>query len=338
MKIYCDESGYTGADLLEKNQPYFVFSGVTLGADDIQNIKELIYSNYPVQGEVKGRNLIQNDKGKNAIRLLFESYSKNAKIIYHDKKFALACKIFEYGIEPNLKSNYLAYESGFHKYIANGLYAYFNLSLDNAEHIFKAFLDTLRGDSKISLFDIDHLDSHFLIWWIFEIIKFDPQKFYNEINEDGKVSPLLLDLTTTSLLGILSEYGKTELEIEVYCDASNIYKNNSILELLNKIGSRGERKSFLGDLIGYKLKEDINIVKSKQDFGIQIADLFASTTAYCLNNKESEFSKEILAIVVKDCICNPSYCIVPDIIPDYLEDKINFYHNFMHLIWTKQRE
>lgn len=54
MTIYCDKSGYTGADLLEKNQPHFVFSGVSLTEDLKQEIKDLIHSNYRVQGEIKG--------------------------------------------------------------------------------------------------------------------------------------------------------------------------------------------------------------------------------------------------------------------------------------------
>src|ERR1035437_2023943 len=136
MTIYCDESGYTGADLLEVNQPYFVFSGVVLSEQNILDIERTIRSNYLVQGEIKGRNIIQSKKGQDTILKVFNEYSENCKVVFHEKKYALAAKIFEYAIEPNLISNQLAYETGFHKYISTGLYAYFVNSKYDAENIF----------------------------------------------------------------------------------------------------------------------------------------------------------------------------------------------------------
>ena len=49
MKIYCDESGYTGADLLEVAQPYFVYSGVKLDDKTTKEIKDYVYKNYNIQ-------------------------------------------------------------------------------------------------------------------------------------------------------------------------------------------------------------------------------------------------------------------------------------------------
>ena len=34
MPIYCDEAGYTGVNLLEENQPIFVYSGLNIDADE----------------------------------------------------------------------------------------------------------------------------------------------------------------------------------------------------------------------------------------------------------------------------------------------------------------
>ncbi len=33
MRIYCDESGYTGYNLPEENQPYFVYSALNIEED-----------------------------------------------------------------------------------------------------------------------------------------------------------------------------------------------------------------------------------------------------------------------------------------------------------------
>lgn len=338
MTIYCDESGYTGADLLEKNQPYFVFSGVSLTEDLKNEIKDLIHFNYRVQGEIKGKNLVQNDLGQKALLKVFNQYSSNARIIYHDKKYALAAKIFEYAIEPNLVSNHLAYSTGFHKFVSTGLYAYFVTSTDNAEHIFQSFLDSIRGEWKNSIFDIEHTDKEFLIWWLFEIVKFDPQVFYDEITDTGKISPWILDLTSTSLLGILNEYGRGDKEFKVVCDNSNLYKDNDVIKSLNHIGRHGKKAKFLNEYIGYKLKEDIVTVNSKKELGLQIADIFATSVGYSLRNRETDFSKEILSLVHKNCLCNPTYCIMPDFKSEWTDEQADFFYKFMHLIWARQRE
>jgi hypothetical protein len=336
MTIYCDESGYTGADLLEKNQPHFVFSGVQLSDKDVSNIDYLIRSKYPVQGEIKGRNIIQNRKGQNAVLELFNEYADKAKIVYHDKKYALAAKIFEYAIEPNLISNSLAYKTGFHKYIATGLYIYFMVSEEDAENIFSTFLKALRGDKSVSIFDINHTKQNYLVWWLFEIVKHDPSVFYNEIS--GKISPWILELTSTSLLGILSDYGRNGKELTVICDNSNLYKNNHTIDTINHIGKNGKRIPFLGEPIGYKLKENIKTVNSKNSVGLQIADIFATSVSYSLKNNQTAFSKEILKIVHEKCLCNPTYCIMPDYITEVEEEKVTFFHKFMELIWKEQRE
>lgn len=338
MTIYCDESGYSGVNLLEKNQPYFVFSGVCLTEDLQQEIAELIHSKYKVQGEIKGKNLVQNDLGQKALLKVFQQFNSHAKIIYHDKKYALAAKIFENAIEPNLVSNSLAYTTGFHKFISIGLYSYFLTSTDNAEHIFQSFMDSIRGENKNSIFDIEHTDKEFLIWWLFEIVKFDPQVFHDEITQARKVSPWILEITSTSLLGILNDYGRSEKEFKVICDNSNLYKDNGVIKSLNHIGRYGKRAKFLDEYIGYKLKEDILILNSKNELGLQIADIFATSVGYSLRNRETDFSKEILDIVLKNCLCKPTYCIMPDFHPEWTREQANFFYNFMHLIWARQRE
>ncbi|QMW03176.1 DUF3800 domain-containing protein [Spirosoma foliorum] len=111
MKIFCDESGYTGADLLERAQPYFVYSGIKLDDKATGEIKNYIYSNYNIQNsEIKGKLIVNNQKGREVISHIFKRYGKFARIVFHDKKYALAAKIIEYGIEPYLTSSEIFYK------------------------------------------------------------------------------------------------------------------------------------------------------------------------------------------------------------------------------------
>jgi hypothetical protein len=109
MNVYFDESGYTGGDLLEKAQPYFTYSALRISNKKLQEIKEFIYKNYKVQGEeIKGKYLVNSSKGQKLLLTVFENYSSYVRIVFHDKKFALACKIVEYGIKnklPNILVN-----------------------------------------------------------------------------------------------------------------------------------------------------------------------------------------------------------------------------------------
>ncbi|MBI2274722.1 MAG: DUF3800 domain-containing protein [Bacteroidetes bacterium] len=338
MVIYCDESGFSGPNLLVADQPFFVYAGVSLDDELVKEMLDYVKANYPVQKEIKGRNLVQNDKGQKVISEIFRRYNSRAKIVYHDKKYALAAKIFEYAIEPNMVSNQMAYETGFNRFIATGLYAYFVTATDDAEHIFRSFMDTVRGDSKTALFEINHHEKNYLLWWLFEIVKYDPKTLFNEIGTDGKIDPWILDLTTTSLMGILNEYGKHHDEFTVVCDDCNLLKESDVVQGLNQIGSHGYRAEFLGATMGYKLKQDIILKNSKKDPGLQVADLFATGVGFSLRNAETDFAKEILGIVNSNCLCDPSFCILPNLKAGWDQEKVAFYHKFMHLIWVMQRE
>jgi len=339
MKIYCDESGYTGSDLLEKNQPYFVYSAVNFSEKQLTEIKEYIYKNYNVQNnEIKGKLLVNNTKGQKVIKEIFKKYSKNARIVYHDKKYALSAKIVEYGIEPYLRSNFQFYKSNLNDFIATGLYASFILKEDSAEKLFQDFLLILRGKKEIdSNLLISLKNDNPLFEWLLEIITTKPSIILDEIQiADSEIDKWILDLTMTSLLGLLSDWSKNGAELDVVCDNSKVFINNPIFEIINKMGLIGNRKKILETPLGFKLKNIITIDDSKDNFGIQMADLFSSTIYYCLNNRETEFSKFILDIFVKDCLCTPaSFCVLPKLTGSEKEfpHKKEYYYEFMNMIY-----
>lgn len=338
ITIYCDESGFTGANLLESNQPYFVYCGIKLTEEEKIEINSYIRDRHVVQSkELKCTSLLKTDNGKKLILEIFKKYSKHARIIYCDKKYTLACKIFEYAIEPNLKSNYSAYSSGFHVYISNCLYRYFVEQGEDAEQLFRKFLNTLRGEKKESIFDFEHNDINSpVLEWVFDIVKYNPEVFYNEITTEGKIDGWILDLTSTCLWGILSDWGKND-PLRVICDNSNVFKDNFLLETLNKMGEVGNRTEILDITVGFKLEENIITKDSKLDVGIQVADIFSSTVSYALRNKGDKFSKEILKIMFKNCLCHPAtFCVTPDLI-EPTKKQLEFYSEFMKDIYIHQR-
>jgi len=315
MIIYCDESGYSGDNLLEAEQPFFVYSDVYLSDNEINEIHSIIQKNYHVQSnELKGKDLVKTGRGKNIIKEIFFRYSKSARIIYVNKKYALAAKIFEYAIEPLLSGNSKYYGMGFHKFISIYLYTYLSTKKQEAEDLFVNFLGILRGKKIEELFSINpNVMPDYVCKMILEIAAKNAKAIYEEITTGGEIDKWILDLTMTSLMGILTEWNKSKTPLKVVCDESNLFLNNPIFERLNEIGLNDSSAMFLGTKIGFHLTEPIILEASKSSLGIQIADIFSSTVNYSLKNPHLDFSKYILARVHNNSLCSPNtWCIVPD--------------------------
>ncbi len=341
MKIYCDESGYTGADLLEAGQPYFVYCGVSTDKNTEKEILNFIYDNYPIQNnEIKGKLLVNNSKGRQVISHIFKKYSKHARIVFHDKKYALAAKIVEYGVEPYLSSNQLFYESQLNQFLATGLYASFISNDKSAESLFQEFLIIARGKKQFAKSDLHSMSKgNAIVDWVIAIINHNPNIFLKEIKTtSGSPEKWILDLTMTSLLGILTDWSKDGSALEVMCDNSKVFIDNPLVDTFNQMGLVGSKADFLGVKLGFNLVGDIKNGDSATNAGLQIADLFSSTVFYCLKNKGTDFSNEIMKLVLKNCTCKPaSFCVMPYLKFDakaFKKDK-NYYFRLMQIIYIE---
>jgi len=66
--IYCDESGFTGNDLSNVDQPHFVYAAVAITPEEADEIKDRVIREYRVNGsELKGKNLVKYAKGRRAV-------------------------------------------------------------------------------------------------------------------------------------------------------------------------------------------------------------------------------------------------------------------------------
>lgn len=342
MNIYCDEAGYTGRNLLSNDQLYFVYSALHLDETEIKSIKQIIDIKYPLQGgEIKGSKMVRSYKGQEAILLIFKNFSKKARIVFHDKKYALAGKIVEYCVEPFLVSNSHFYESKLNIFIASKLYSAFMEKNASAESMFYDFEQIIKGKLKIEESILGSLVAdHEIVEWILKIVNSEKEKLKDELkSENNKVDKWLMELTTTSLLALLSEWYKSKKDLKVFCDNSMIFLNNPVFEGLKNIGLNGKRISIFNSEIGFKLDGDILHVDSKENLGIQIADLFSSTVYYCLNASEkTDFTKTILNLVYLNSICTPeTSCIIPeDLTKGEFQINKDYYFQFMEYIQRKR--
>lgn len=147
QKIYFDESGFTGNNLLHPHQNYFAYGSVATDDIEAQEFVTELIKKYGIQGgELKGSRLVQFNKGRKAVDEIFTHFEGRIKLSISEKKFALACKFFEYIFEPCISDiNSLFYGIGFHKFIANMLYIEFMARGAGAEQIFEEFENLMRS-------------------------------------------------------------------------------------------------------------------------------------------------------------------------------------------------
>jgi hypothetical protein len=96
-RVFCDESGFSGNNLLDQEQPYFVYSAVAADPGSAYEFVSKLVCDFHVQGgELKGSRLLRYNKGRQAIGEVLNRYGDSFRVAVHHKRFALASQLFEY--------------------------------------------------------------------------------------------------------------------------------------------------------------------------------------------------------------------------------------------------
>lgn len=173
-----DESGFTGHNLLDPQQPFFVVASTDINEDDSESILKSSFPGY--QGEeFKFQNIWGSNRGRIGLIELarqLSDLSDNIFVWVNDKKFVALTKILDHFIEPYIHnagydfyadgfcwkySNYIHF--GFEKFASPDLYesliqAYQKFSrnscineLQNLQHYFRTLADSIDNEVTISL-------------------------------------------------------------------------------------------------------------------------------------------------------------------------------------------
>lgn len=215
QRIYFDESGYTGNNLLHANQKFFAYASVAINDTEAKEFVEGIVRKYGIQnGELKGSKLVKFSKGRKAVDEIFQQFEGRIKISISDKKFALACRFFEYIFEPcisNVSSQF--YGIGFHRFIANILYVEFLARGHGAEEIFCEFEELMRTKVEkrlLGLFSSSvHPENSPIICHIREFAQCRAEDIREELSSlsDTGAGKWILDLTQATLFALLANWG-----------------------------------------------------------------------------------------------------------------------------------
>jgi hypothetical protein len=296
--IFCDEAGFTGNNLLDSAQEVFTFASVAMEHEQAKETVERTLRNFKLQGaELKGARLLKSNAGRRAITSVIKDCAAHTRLVSDLKKFALACKFFEYIFEPALADqNSIFYGTGFHLFIANLLFALLRTKNVPAEAIFEQFSKFMReGDDSA-------LESLFPRGGLIVNVESDPlaaisvfamvnrraiQEELESIRGDGSTPNWVLDLTTTSLFGTLSYWGEVYDDLDVWCDKSKpLETETDFLKVM--VGRRdhirlqmfGKERQYTFNLVDLP-----KLVDSRDQPGIQIADVFASALARAMQQR-----------------------------------------------------
>lgn len=111
-KIYLDESGFTGDDLYNAEQRYFVVASTLIDDDEAEQLLRECFPRYQGQ-EFKFSNIWKRDASRLGLRALasrIPTLSERVFAFIVDKRFSLLVKLFDYLVEP------AAYASGYDWY------------------------------------------------------------------------------------------------------------------------------------------------------------------------------------------------------------------------------
>jgi hypothetical protein len=298
MLLACDEAGFTGPDLLAKDQRYFAFASVNISDDEAWMLIDNARKAYPVQmPELKASRLMGSNQGRRLISHLVESLSGRFAISAHDKLLALCGWVFEYVFEPVFQDDpRIFYEKEFHLFIAMYCYLWFQSDDPEVETTLAEFQDMMRSKDLAkapSLFasanQTTKTQQH-----PFELIRRFATahrktiaKEVLEVQEHASDNGTwTLDLSASGLWSHLNHWGQYKEPLAVVCDESKPLKSIAAKldgDVMDAVMRRA-RMVKPDSTLGWQMSEPVKFADSRAHPSVQLADILASTVVYCYIN------------------------------------------------------
>jgi hypothetical protein len=283
--ICCDESGFTGNNLLNPDQRFFAYASHDLSLEEAECLIADARRLHPVQmPELKSSKLLQSGRGQDLIRYVLDAMKGRYIATIYDKRLSLAGKLFEYLYEPVLQSNnMLFYRHNLHRFVA--MYFFILMTDESIEKLaqeFEAFMRSLDPLHAPTIFGTagqrDPLSG--------QILRF--VRGYNVIIarearelERTTTGKWALDLTLSAVFSHLAAWGQRHPLIEIVCDDSKPLRamSGQLDVMINRpdtvhLEAFGKRRS-----LTWNMSKPIAFASSDSHAGVQLADLIAGTTA-----------------------------------------------------------
>lgn len=295
MKIYFDEAGNSGQNLLDPNQPIYVLVSHNFSIEESESILAPLKT---ASSELHFNRLKKYPKYQKPIEEILNNPLINynrIKIAYYNKKLALCAHLVDQLVETTFHKQGLEfYEGGLNIAFAQSLY--FQAQLLNSK---AAYTDLLvRFQKMIRNKDSDSIDLFYIkAEEIFGNIKEDGEKnfFFPILKSKDYIEEILesinkfsIDLALPSLT-ILSDiwHKKENVRIKIIHDDSKQVKfwKDYIIFMSKYITQEKIDVGFDDRKMTFPLQIDsIEMVDSKHNIQIQLSDLIGSSFAYYAKN------------------------------------------------------
>jgi hypothetical protein len=329
-QIFCDETGFTGPDLLNPDQKYFGYASVRMEAQEAFELVDQIRAKHPLQmPEWKGSKMLKTRRGREAALAVFDAVRHRSITTVVDKRFALAAKLFEYIFEPTIAAfSEPLYQAGFHKFVANLLYLHLRASASPIEDLLIDFQAGVRSNdlSKLTsaLATPDSSEgAHQFADAITQYTRANAKVIEKEIAKTGISlhDKWGLDLTTTCLSGLLGLWADRDVALDLVLDDSKPLMDwwdeaKDLYEIRpgpSGLGLPEEYVTIEGtrSRVHFPLAAAPAFASSKVTPGLQIADVVASVVSDAFQHKELPPNQELLQAAVAVGAIDIK-CVFPD--------------------------
>lgn len=335
IDLFFDESGFTGSNLLDEQQPIFSVASSNIKEEKAEQILRSSFPNYKGK-EFKFTNIWRSNSKDKLIDFIEHEINEPHKTFAYtiDKKFAVLTKISDFLIEPAITNagydfyddgfcwkytNYIYFgftNFGFVKLLNSILYCYQNFSrspnqdsLKNLQTQLAIMCQSIEGEVQIFLKQM-HLGAI-----LFE--KFNNLDTFSSSN----------DLQLTTILALIASWRqKYDEDFNVYHDnSSNFFRKKELWEKITN-PNVPKQKHKLGD--GSYVEFPLRVISSTgidsvNNFSVQYCDVIAGLVCKCFSLPTSKDEEIIISKIkdkgILDMICNG---IVPSpIFPDKIPPK-----------------
>lgn len=318
--IYFDESGFTGYNYLDADQPIFIIASTDLNPDLAKKILNESFPKYK-GNEYKFKNL-WNSSQKTGFITLFSKIQELSITVYAymiDKKFSTLAKMVDFLIEPTVtKAGYDFYADGFCWKYAN--YIYFGLTQLEKPHVIDEIVVAYQTFSRNPSMDEWVKMKTVLKYWSIHAIEQKNRLLLSELAEGASVLPVFSDIDSfkdtnefqlSTMVAIVAWWRQhfSEDFIVVHDATANFSRQKETWEAITRSDVPRQLHP-LGDgsTVEFPLRVvDTQSVDSKDNYSVQFCDVVAGLCTRNFDKRVIGEDRDMINACIDKGLGNVSY-------------------------------
>lgn len=297
--VFCDESGNSGGNYLDVDQPFFIEAGWIVPVSQLNNVKSIedCAKKLNVTDEIHGKNLIRNRRNQRIFTELFIELGKQGctpTFVFAEKKYCVSAKIIETLFDPvynELTGNEYTYDNKMKKEKAELFYTLpFDILRDFATAYEAKDISLMSESIKNISENVTIRGEVELSKQILESLKYIEENMHTEKQViDSQPKKVMASLNVpifASLNNMLKKFGRSiDAELTLIHDETKQFRE-AYPETFNIFAHAKQTEFQLTDgnsiVLGFKKLKKFEFCNSKNNYWIQAADMLSSALSRSL--------------------------------------------------------